>query len=294
VALPFGLRRAYLRGVVPAALITLAVGVLLVAGSHLLGAHEARLHAGTQAADLDDDEDTEEPGVAPAPRRGGPAPVTRHRFVLLSELYAALAAVEWCLLALTRQHQDQLARRVALDTEVPPDDPEATPRVWVDVGWLKRKLRRRLRGLLIFAVGMVVLAPLQQFSAAPAAFWGIYWSAVFTLGRSRRAWSHGLQGDPWFLRVDVLLGRAGFLARWFLPRLYFRLLRRVTRDVAPACLALERAPAEGLGLGLARMVCSVPVVYLITRPLFAVAAAHALGPRLAGPGNPVPPTAPME
>jgi len=206
-----------------------------------------------------------------------------------SALYGALVLVEAILLAFARDHQDQMTRAVALESGAPPDDPEVVPRIRLDVRWLARKIKRRFIGLMIFTCCLLPATIFGTFlghwgaallTSVFAAGWGAYWQSVFALGRSKLAWTHKLPGEPWFLELEQRLGSRAALARWFGPRIYARILGRVTRSVKPATLAFERAYIEGFGLGLGHAICGLPVLNALTRPVFAVAASHALIPHL--------------
>lgn len=237
-----------------------------------------------RAQDNADDEDE-----APAP-----APNKQWSWPLLSALGAALTLVEWWMLALTRDHQNQLSRKVALASGATPEDPERTPRVRLDVKWLVKKLRRKIRGALIIGSGVVAFAVVRliphvgrEASQLAASLWAFYWIAVFTLGGTAAAWTIHAPKDPWFVRGSLALGKIPLLG-WF-PRLYGKVWRGITKGVRSPCEVWERAPYEGLGMGLARVVCGLPVIYSFVRPVFSVAAQHAVRPHVASDALTLPP-----
>ncbi|MBS2026648.1 MAG: hypothetical protein JST54_01990 [Deltaproteobacteria bacterium] len=315
------LRRAYLRATVPVAALTLLIGIaggiwwyrdqeldaeapdkdgvtVVIAGKPLvhlvdqtLKAHEAAKAKKAGAPDAEDelDEAARDVEVAADDAEDARRAQQRAKVAWGSALYGALVLVEACLLALARDHQDQLTRAVALASGAPPDDPERTPRIRLDVRWVLRKIKRRFIGLMIFTCCLLPATVFGPFfgrwgaallTSTFAVGWGAYWASVFALGRSKLAWTHALPGEPWFLQLEQRLGSRAWMVSWFGPRLYVRVLRRVTRSVAPATLAFERAHVEGLGLGLGHAICGLPVLNALTRPVFAVAATHALIPHL--------------
>ncbi len=202
-----------------------------------------------------------------------------HRTVrLLLALYAALVVVEWLVLALSRDYQDQLMRRLSLATGMPPDDPERVPRVRLDVRWLWRRLKRRFRGWYLFGVGMLFIwclgwLPWVGDYVVPigTALWSAYWLAVFTLAKSAVAWDDSETRQPWYV-----LAYEGTVGRIFFFGWYGKLLRRLSRSVLAPCQAFERRPYEAMGLALGRLLLSLPPVYAFVRPVFTVAAQHAV------------------
>ncbi|HSN97249.1 MAG TPA: hypothetical protein VLS89_03090, partial [Candidatus Nanopelagicales bacterium] len=64
--------------------------------------------------------------------------------------------------------------------------------------------------------------------------------------------------------------------RWWLPRLYGRLLRRMTSQVFSPAARFERSPWELAGVAVARVIGGLPGCYLFLRPLIPVAAQHVL------------------
>jgi hypothetical protein len=197
---------------------------------------------------------------------------------ILSAVYGTLRIVEWCVLALTRDYQDQLSRSLSLLTGVPPDDPETRPRVRLNFRWLKKRVRRWFRGFILISLGAATFSIVRVlpyvgkplFTALVTA-WTIYWLAVFALAKTQLAWDPADDDTlPWFLRLD----RPGL--RWWLPRLWARLMTRFSRSVWPACASFQRAPYEAIGLALARVVLYVPVLYTILRPVYVVAAQHVM------------------
>jgi hypothetical protein len=62
--------------------------------------------------------------------------------------------------------------------------------------------------------------------------------------------------------------------RWWLPRWYGRLWRKLSDAIFSPCKAVEDAPYALLGLSLCRILFGLPGVYLFIRPFIPVAAAQ--------------------
>jgi hypothetical protein len=249
-------RRRYLRITVTQAVVTWAVGVgVFLAGADLSRIADASLSTGAGRV-----------------------------FALVSSLLATVAVVEWLVTWLSRQYHDQLGRAASLLIGCPPEDPPLEPRVSLDLGWAYRKGARRLRGLRVWVVGIPGLALLQVVPTIGAVLyavalftWTAYWMSVFATAKTRYAWrTEGAEAapEPWFAR-----GPARFVAevpgfRWWLPRLYVRLVRWFTRALYPPARELEARPAELAGIATLRALAFVPGLYLLVRPVLPVAAAH--------------------
>lgn len=202
-------------------------------------------------------------------------------------LLSALVIGQWLTLALTREFQAPIARALSAVAGIEPEDDDVPPRVRLDWKWLKKKLAQRVRGVLVLLPGFVAFVPVllvtlplgaDDFVMPPLMFgWSAYWWCAFTVGRSDRAWRDEAAATPplpvrwWVARTSDTAG-----LRWFLPRWLARFgLWATKRDAAPA-VAMERAPLFFLGLGLARLVTSPPVVRLAFRAAIDTAAAEAL------------------
>jgi hypothetical protein len=206
-------------------------------------------------------------------------------WVKIVALYGAWLIVEWIVAFLWKEHGEVLADELARAIGVPPDAPPVAvqlgrpPRVRIDFGYLRLKLRRLIHNGLMYASG----APF--FIAALAiprvgdilgnvllAAWTAYWWFVTTAAKSELAWRDPPSGAPWFIRAwDTLTENVpGF--RWFLPRWYGRVWRRVTRRLHPAALLVEDAPAELAGLSGARLIGELPLLSIAVRPLLPVCA----------------------
>lgn len=205
----------------------------------------------------------------------------------LALVFSALVAGQWVTLALSREYQEPIARDLCAVAAIEPEDPERTPRVRLDFKWLRKKGLQRARGLLVLLPGFLVFTPVLLVTKVlgvddsvmpPLMFsWTAYWWCAFTAGRSARAWRDADAGVPplpvrWW--IERTQRTPGF--RWFLPRWAGTFALWATRrDAAPA-VALERAPWAFVGLGLARLVTSPPMLRLVFRAPVDVAVAELL------------------
>jgi len=212
----------------------------------------------------------------------------------VAKLIATLSIVEWILVWIGREHQDQIAYSVL--TGVPGEPLPRPPRLRFDLAWLKMKGWRTLRLLIFLALAapvmwLVGMIPRVGGSLALVveAVWATYWACVFAIANTFLVWEQPAPPDraPWFMRVLRTLARIPLLGIPF--RIYAGVLRVATRKVWPACLAFENAPWESAGLALARAIASVPVVYIVTRPAFTPAATHAFVARTSATGIEVTP-----
>ena len=204
----------------------------------------------------------------------------------LAELYGVLAFVEQVLLAFARDHNNQLSRRLCLATGAIPEQPEMIPTLRLEWAWIRLKLRRAIRGLVLVASGSgpIVLLRVLPWIGSPAAgiatsLWTFYWVAVFAVAAAEIAWQDKGSEQPFFIRATEVVGRVPVIG--WMARLYAKMWRWVVRGVRPACIAFERAPYESVGLGLARAISGFPVLNALFKPVVPVAAQIALRPWLA-------------
>jgi hypothetical protein len=280
-------RRAYLGCVIVQAVLTLALG-LAIATAGYRAIEELRREGGVTMEmapnGLQIRASGDAPPNTPVEIEGlEEVPVAlRSGVVYLYLVYGATSLVEWLVIALSRDFHDQIGRRAAELSGVPPEDPPLRPRVRVNLRWMWTKVKRRVRGLKVFAFGFPMFAagslipsPWRLASGVVATAWGVYWLSVFVGAKSARAWrDEGSAPDPWFLRAYDALVAKSRLFRWWLPRWYGRAWRRHSAAVFPPCARFEESPYELLGLGALRVVCGLPLVYLFVRPVIPVAAAH--------------------
>lgn len=193
---------------------------------------------------------------------------------------AALSGASAFIIALSRRYDDWLgfflAQRLAF---VKPEDDEPKKRkVAVDVRWLVKKLKQRVREGVAFASGIPILALL---SALPAVgtwlldlamiVWGWYWLGVFTAAKNDHALVDAKTASP--PRMIRALARAGELHWSTRPlRGYARLWSALTRSFHSPASFFERAPAAFLGLALARAILALPVLNFLSKPIVPVAA----------------------
>ncbi len=191
---------------------------------------------------------------------------------------AILSAAEAVIVFLSRRWDDWLSHCASRLASIRPEDDEPkVPRLALDIPWLYRKLKRRIRGYIVFGAGLPMLLPLRLVPsvghwlfAVAAMFWGWYWLGVFSAAKSAHAWADEDRALP----PAPIRTLNSFPARRFLAPVhwYGRTWARVTRSVNPAATTFERTPAAFLGLALARVVLSLPGLYLLARPIIPVAA----------------------
>jgi hypothetical protein len=200
----------------------------------------------------------------------------------LAGWYGAVCVAEWIIIALSREYHDAISVRAAQVTGIAVAPLFRAPRVRLDMGWLWLKAKRAMRLILLVAVG---LPPLAVFALVPRVghyvyagltlAWTAYWAAAFAIANAPECWEHPAPGEPWFLR-GLRRAAAVPVVGWLVAP-YAWLVARVCRSVVWACRAFEEVPFEASGLALARAIASVPGLYLFARPVFPVAASHALG-----------------
>ncbi len=263
---------------------------------------------------IDDDDEAETP-----PGKASPTPGRAERLLAfwgkVVRLYGALVVVGWGVVALSRDYHDAIGREASLRLGLPPEDPPIAPRVRLNVDWLKTKAKRRLRGFLLFTMGVPPLWALSFFVVLPlasidhvwnvfdtstvvsrlygllAAAWGAYWLTVFTGAKTALAWAdEASAGEPWFLRVWGTLTRRSPRAVAWLPRGYGQAWHSMSRRVFAPALCVERAPYEFGGLAALRLLGSVPGLYPFVRPLVPVASALLITRHV--PPPPAPPSEP--
>lgn len=293
-------------------------------------AAEARGNANDDNDDDNDDGDTKQtkPEARPDPRAviatdeendNGDVPPAAARgrgdrllafWAKLGTLYGTLVAVGWCVIALSRDYHDAISREASLRLGLPPEDPPLVPRVRLNLPWVKTRLKRRLRGFLLFTLGVPPLWALSFFVVLPldgidyfwdvfdmgsvisrlygllAAAWGAYWLIVFTGAKTALAWAdEHVAPEPWFLRLwGAFTRRMPAVIAW-LPSGYGRAWTSMSRQIFAPAICFERAPYEFSGLAALRLLGSVPGLYPFVRPLVPVAAAL-LASRHAPPSPP--------
>ncbi len=204
----------------------------------------------------------------------------------LAAFLGALAVVEWCVIALSREHHDKIGADVARLLGIPPDEDVVDPRIRLNATWMWTKLKRRAQGVLVMLVSVapsVVVAAFFLLLIVPfldelgglllnvvVALVIYYWIAVIAIGKTSWAWRHDIDREPLPLRIITVVGAR---SRWLLPfRLWAWSLRKSMALIVRPARHLEHLPWEGAGLALARVVMGFPVVYVVMRPFFPVAA----------------------
>lgn len=219
-------------------------------------------------------------------------------------LFGLMQLIQWCVIALSRDYHDVVSREASLLTALEPEDGPLTPRVRLDMQWLRKKFSRRIRALVVFLSGLPVLyaftAPFpirNTLLAVLVPAWSAYWLGVFTTARSGYAWKNSDAREPWFLRAwNWLTTRVpGF--RWRFLQRYGLFWANRTRAVFPPAAELEKQPWAFAGLTVVGMLSMLPLAKCFLRPLIPVAAAHLLvaqqqADRAASPKHLEPPTQP--
>lgn len=201
---------------------------------------------------------------------------------LLSALYATISGVEWAAIALSRDYHDGVSRDASLLTGLDPEEEEKRPRVRVDFQWMRKRVRDKVRGALVFASVVPFLGVVSwiagvgpYLSAALLTLWGVYWAGVFAASRTIHGWKDEARApDPIFLRGLDRATRALPGAVSWAPATYGRVVRWSTRSLFAPAARLEALPWELTGLALARVLRHVPGLYAALRPFYSVAAAH--------------------
>ncbi|WNG37589.1 hypothetical protein F0U61_30805 [Archangium violaceum] len=220
---------------------------------------------------------------------------TVHRFVYWAALLSSLHLAQWIVIALSRDYHTALSREVSLRTGLAPEDEPLTPRVRLNLPWMRNKLKRRWRAFVVFAAGVPLLWFISKFLPFGKEFltvmlsvWGAWWFVVFSAGKSALAWNESEPREPWFLRgwkrlttsrtvssVAPLRGVMGaYDSKW----------TSLTRPVFSPVASVERQPWSLGGLAVARALATLPVVKCFLRPFIPVAAGHLLVAGGAGQG----------
>jgi hypothetical protein len=200
-------------------------------------------------------------------------------------LFGALQVAQWVVIALSRDYHDAISRDASLLTGVTPEDEEVTPRVRVDFAWMRKKVQRRWRAFLLFAVGLPVLwlftVPFfcsSTLSSVLTTAWAAWWWVVFTAAKSSRAWDvpPTTPRPPWFLRGWTWLTTSVPGFRWGFLQRYGAFWTRRTQEVTAPIATAERHPWAFAGLALVRFLGALPPMKFFLRPLIPVASAHLL------------------
>ncbi|MBS2015452.1 MAG: hypothetical protein JST00_21365 [Deltaproteobacteria bacterium] len=241
------------------------------------------------------------PSAEPAPAAtffGRAWATTKRSWAWLLALIAFLSGAEAVVVFLSRRYDDWLSFHASRLARIRPEDESPKERkIAFDLGWLWRKLKRRIRGYVVFGAGIPALLPLRLLpEVGPWVFnvaltlWAWYWLGVFTAAKSAHAWAdEGTAPSPRPIRLLEDRVSKGFLVSPL--RLYARAWAWITRSVNPAAATFERSPAAYLGLALARAILSLPGLYLLSRPLVPVAAGRICAESDPGERFSLPPTA---
>lgn len=212
-----------------------------------------------------------------------------------------LALSEFAIIAVSHEFHDWIGGQLARAVHVPPDDDVAKPRVRLDLPWLVTKAKRRVQGLVLLLLSVlpwvvvllaivkpidlvmddaivlgVVTQVLVKSSVNAIIFcFSMYWLCTFVVGKTGLAWKETTGVEPFFLPpLRRLVARHPNL--FFPVRFYLFVLSRVMGVVDRPAALMERVPYEAIGLTFVRIISSIPIVYLIARPLIPVASSLVL------------------
>lgn len=243
-----------------------------------------------------------EPSDTPARSPGAVVKIILDELQLWLALFATLQVIQWIVIALSRDYHDAISRDASLLTAIEPEDEPLNPAVRVDLKWMGKKFKRRVRAFLILLTAIPVIfmftAPFRVTSEVmPVLFtlWSVYWLLVFTASKTARAWEDTSGRAPWFLRGWTWLTTKVPGFRWGFLQAYGRFWENRTREVFSPAVELEKQPWAFAGLSVIRVLAILPVVKCFLRPIIPVAAAHLVRAQQASaPAAPAEQSAPTE
>jgi hypothetical protein len=227
-------------------------------------------------------------GAVATPERPPPPPASRFArlrdgfkrgWKAIVAFVGLLSVVEGIIVFFSRRWDDWLSFFISGLAGIRPEMAEPPVRkLALDLKWLRKKLRRRIRGYIIFGSGMPLLYLLRLVPMAgdwlfaiAVTLWAWYWGGVFTASKSAHAWADdGVAPSPLVVRRFNAPFASGWW--WWPMRVYGRIWARLVRGVNAAAATFERSPAPFLGLALARAMLALPGLYLLARPIVPVAA----------------------
>jgi len=203
-------------------------------------------------------------------------------WAILVWFFGIVSAVEGIVVFFTRRYDDWLGYWAAPLARVKPEDETPKePKVAIDIKWLIKKLKRRARGYIVFAAGLPMIAMFKLIPGTAGnvlftigvTIWGWYWLGVFTVAKSSHSWTDD-NVAPSPLLIREIRDRSSE-NKWLKPiRLYGRIWGRLTTGVNSPAQMFERNPVPFLGMALARVILSLPFIYLFARPIIPVAASR--------------------
>jgi hypothetical protein len=222
------------------------------------------------------------PPVAPPPptsRWGALKDGFKRGWKQVVAFFGLLSVTEGIIVFFSRRWDDWLSFYISAIAGIRAESAEPpVRRLAFDLKWIWRKLKRRIRGYVIFGSGMPLLYLLTLVPAVggwlfgiAVTLWAWYWVGVFTASKSAHAWADdGVAPPPLLVRSFNARVSRGW---WLWPlRVYGRAWAWVVRGVNSAAATFDRSPAPFLGLALARALLALPGLYLLARPIVPVAA----------------------
>jgi hypothetical protein len=194
---------------------------------------------------------------------------------ILFTVVALFAAIEWLVVAFSREHHEQITRAMTERFGLPPEDALATPRIRLDRRWIWRRVRRWARGIkavigvipfiLLLTVLFSAVGIRDRVSGVLLLLWSFYWGAVIACSKTAYGWrTEGDESAPEPRYVSRF-------RRWPIVSLMARFLGRMTKSSAPVVREVDAQPWEFLGLAGARLLLGLPVVYAFIRPALPLA-----------------------
>lgn len=191
---------------------------------------------------------------------------------LVASVWAVLLLAHVTVIALSYRFHDQLTRKASLLLGVYPEDDEETPRVKLDLRWIKKRFRRQVRGFMVMVPGFVFFWILSLFvgswvSKLLGAWWVVHWWVVFSLAKTAYAWNEPAIAEPWYARLWDAGARRLPPLRWPPLDWWRRYLSQSATSMWSPLSWLERRVPEGVALSLLRLFANAPGLGFVFRPL---------------------------
>jgi hypothetical protein len=257
-----------------------ADGKLHTKKKHVKGVH---VDDGKLEVDTDDTDTVEGEAPAPAPAAKAAPWIVRvmeYGWAWVLWFIGIVSLIEGFVAFMSRRWDDWLGHCISPLARVQPEDrfPPERKLTLFEPRWLIKKAWRRLRGYLAVASAIPLALLFRLIPTVGDALFGVaitvwswYWIAVFTTAKTAHAWADVDHAPPPLLLRELRDRSAGIPLLRPVHR-YARLWCRVTRGLHAPAAVFERNPRPMLGLALARVVLSLPGLYLLARPILPVAA----------------------
>lgn len=234
----------------------------------------------------DDDDSADDPNEA-TDALDGPPPSTFARirdyvstkWTWLLWFIGIFSTVEAVSVFFSRRYDNWISFHTSLLARTRPEEAAPTvPKIGFEPRWAMKKLKRRVRGYVVFGAGIPLFALLRLIPSVGVplftiglTIWSWYWLAIFTTAKSAHAWEdEATAPSPYLIRS--LRDRPPPIRPLKPLHWYTSLWARLTRSMNAPAMTFERTPGPFLGLALARVILSLPGLYLVARPIIPVAA----------------------